>query len=193
MSRKKRKHTTESSKNPQVKKSHPKNSEEWKLKLLNPRVIFIGIFMLTLALRLLYLTQVISTPIAQGLATDSNEYDNFSLQILNGNLTHKDFIYLNPFYPFFLASVYSLFGYSYFAVAIIQTIIDSLSCHIIFYIAATLFRKQVGIIAAFIYACYGIAIFYTGVLLAPTLVIFISLLFIASLLYQRQTERTGQD
>ncbi|MBW2184659.1 MAG: tetratricopeptide repeat protein, partial [Deltaproteobacteria bacterium] len=118
-----------------------------------------------------------------GLATDAEEYEGLALQILRGNLTLKDFIYLNPLYPFFLAFIYLIFGHNNLAVVLIQAVIDSLSCLLIYYIASTLFNKRLGIVAAFIYACYGIAIFYTGILLAPTLVIFFTLLFIASLLF----------
>jgi tetratricopeptide (TPR) repeat protein len=52
----------------------------------------------------------------------------------------------------------------------------------IYFIAAVLFNKRVGFISAFIYACYGIAIFYSGIRLAPSLVIFCMLLFFLSLL-----------
>jgi len=73
-------------------------------------------------------------------------------------------------------------GHSNISVVFIQGIIDSISCILIYYIASILFNKKVAILAALIYACYGIAIFYTGILLEPAAVIFFTLLFIASLL-----------
>ena len=152
------------------------------MKVLKPEILLIGVFVLALFIRLVYLDQIIPTPLFHGLAVDSEKYDSFALQILKGNLTHKDFIYLNSLYPFFLALIYLMFGHSHFSVVLIQGIIDSLSCILIYSIASTLFNKKVGIIAALTYACYGIAIFYTGILLAPTVVIFLTLLFVASLL-----------
>ncbi|MBW1854712.1 MAG: glycosyltransferase family 39 protein, partial [Deltaproteobacteria bacterium] len=136
-----------------------------------------------------YLNQIISTPIFQGLAADAEKYESLALQILKGNLTHKDFLYLNPLYPFFLALIYLIFGHSQLAVVLIQTVVDSLSCILIYYIASMLFNKRAGIISALIYACYGIAIFYTGILLAPTVIIFFNLLFISSLLAAEKKRR----
>ena len=182
MGRKKKKHTVESSKKDPARKNHLGDRDRLVKKVLKPEILLIGVFILALLIRLLYLNQVISTPILHGLAVDDEKYESFALQILEGNLTHKDSIYLNPLYPFFLALIYFIFGHSNLTVVFIQGIIDSISCILIYYIASMLFNKRVGIIAAFIYACYGIAIFYTGILLAPTVVIFFTLLFIASLL-----------
>ncbi|MBW1855503.1 MAG: tetratricopeptide repeat protein [Deltaproteobacteria bacterium] len=186
MGRKKKKHTAESSKKDQAKKTHLRNSDRLRLKVIKPEILLIVVFILALFLRLVYLNQIISTPIFQGLAVDDEKYESFALQILKGNLTHKDFIYLNPLYPFFLSFIYFIFGQSHLSVVIVQAVIDSISCVVIYYIASLLFNKKVGIISALIYACYGIAIFYTGILLAPTVVIFLTLLFIASLLFAEE-------
>jgi len=186
MGREKEKHTTKLSKQYQTIKTHLADRDRLILKVLKPEILLIGVFILALFIRLVYLNQVISTPIFQGLAVDTEKYENFALQIIKGNLTYKDSIYLNPLYPFFLALIYLIFGHSNLSVVIIQAILDSVSCILIYYIASLLFNKKVAIIAALIYACYGIAVFYTGILLAPTLVIFFTLLFIASLLVAQE-------
>ena len=186
MGRKKKKHTVASSKKSQPGKNGLKDKESLLLKVCKPEILLTGIFLLALAIRLIYLSQVIHTPIFHGLVADTEKYDSFALHILKGNFTHKDFIYLNPLYPFFLAFIYLIGGHSHFAVAFIQALIDSISSVLIYFIASTLFNKKVGIIAAFTYACYGIAVFYTGILLAPTVVIFLTLLFIASLIFAEQ-------
>ena len=181
MGRKKERHTTQSSKRSQTRKAHLEDKDRLGKKVLKPEILLIGVFILALSIRLLYLNQIISTPIFQGLALASEEYEVFALKILKGNLTHKDFIHLHPIYPFFLSFIYLIFGHSNLSVVIIQGIIDSISCILIYYIASRLFNKRVGIIAALTYACYGIAIFYTGILLAPTVINFFTLLFITSL------------
>ena len=151
-----------------------------------PALLLIGIFLLALLIRVLYIKQILPTPIFFGLATDAGKYDLFALQILKGNLIYKDSIYLNPLYPFFLASIYFIVGQSHLSVVLIQAAIDSLSCLLIYYIASTLFNKGVGTLAAFLYACYGIAIFYTGILLATTAVTFLTLVFITALLFAEE-------
>lgn len=72
------------------------------LKGRKPEILLIGIFLLALVIRLIYLNQIISTPVFQGLSADSEEYEYFARLILSGNFTPQDIIYLNPFYPFFL-------------------------------------------------------------------------------------------
>jgi len=186
MGRKKKKHTTRSSKRSQPRKIPLGDRDRHRLKVPKPEVLLIGVFILALFIRLLYLNQIISTPIFHGLAVDTEKYESFALQIIKGNLTQKDSIYLNPLYPFFLALIYLIFGHGNLSVIFIQGIMDSISCVIIYYIASLLFNKKVGIISALIYACYGIAIFYTGILLAPTVVIFFTLIFIASLLFAEE-------
>ena len=186
MGRKKKKYSITSSNSGQARKpDHGDRNNLW-IKVLNPKILLIGVFILALSIRLLYLYQIISTPIFHGLVADAVKFDSFSLQILKGNFTDKESIYLNPLYPFFLALIYSLFGHSHFPVVLTQAVVDSVSCILIYYIASTLTNKKVGIIAALTYACYGIIIFYTGTLLAATLVIFLTLLFIASLIFAEQ-------
>jgi superkiller protein 3 len=147
------------------------------------------LFLISLLIRLIFHSQIISTPVFYGLVQDSQEFDNFAIQILNGNFSYHDLIYLNALYPFFLALIYAIFGHYHLPVIIIQGIIDSISCLLIYNISVKLFNKKVGFIAGLIYAFYGIAIFYTGVLLASTLIISLTLLFINLLLIAHKTKK----
>ncbi len=181
MRKKKKKHPTNPADSKGTKR-HPVHRDSSKMQLFAPEVLLIGIFMLALVLRLIYLKQLTATPIFHGLVVDADKFDGLALKILRGDFTHREFIYLNPLYPFFLSLIYSIAGHSQFSVLCTQAVIDSLSCILIYYTASTLFNKAVGIIAAVTYACYGLAIFYTGTILATTLVVFLSLAFIASLI-----------
>ncbi len=158
-------------------------------RALRPEILLLGAFILALCVRMLYINQIASTPLLHGLALDSKEYDSLSIEILKGNFTHQDFVYLNAFYPFFLASIYSVFGHSPLAAALVQAIVDALSCVLIYYVSLRVFSRTVALIAAFTYAFYGIAIFYTGILLGTTVVIFLTLLLVASLLFAKQKSR----
>jgi tetratricopeptide (TPR) repeat protein len=146
------------------------------------------IFSVSLAIRILYLFQVTSSPIFMGLSADSKEFDTFAQHIAEGNFFHKDAIYLSPFYPLFLAAIYSVFGYSHVPVICIQGILDILNCILIFYVSSHTFNRPVGIIASILYAFYGLAIFYTGVLLEPTATMFFLLLFLSTMVYAEKHE-----
>jgi tetratricopeptide (TPR) repeat protein len=184
--KKREKNITHSPEKPLTEHYHAGKIKRPPLNVLTPEILLVGIFIGALLIRLLYIKQVMPTPIFSGLATDAEEYNSLALYILRGDFTLKDFIYLNSLYPFFLALIYFISGQSHLGVVIIQAVIDAFSCLLIYYTALTLFNKRVGIIASFIYACYGMAIFYTGILLASTVEIFLTLTFIALLLFVRE-------
>lgn len=112
MGRKKKTNSTKSSKISLQRKTRFGDRERFSTKLLTPEILLIGVFVIALSILLLYLNQIISTPVLHGLAADTEKYESFAFQILKGNLTYKDSIYLNPLYPFFLALIYLIFGYS---------------------------------------------------------------------------------
>lgn len=140
-----------------------------------------AVFLLALAVRLIYLSQVVSTPVFLGLSMDSNLYDKLAMQIVKGDWGHKDSMFLNEFYQFFLAGLYRIFGFSHIAVVLLQVLLDSLSCVLIYCIGSRAFGKSVGTVAALIYALYGIAVFYAGLVLDTTVTIFLQLLFLSLL------------
>ena len=182
MGKKKNKHAATGAGGQDIKKIYFGDAGSSRIKLFAPEILLIFLFVCALLLRLIYIKQMAATPLFHGLVADAEKFDGLALKILGGNLTDSEFIYLNPLYPFFLSLIYAVAGHSQLAVFCTQAVIDSISCVLLYYTASTLFNKAVGIIAALTYACYGLAIFYTGTLLAPTLVIFLSLACIASLL-----------
>src|SRR3989338_10284329 len=52
-----------------------------------------------------------------------------------------------PFYSFFLAVIYRIFGHSYLAVRIAQSFLGALSCVILYFIALKLINKNVALIS----------------------------------------------
>ncbi len=80
--------------------------------------------------------------------------------------------YLTPLYPLFLSGVYFLFGHSYLAVRIIQSLIGSLTCLVIYFIGKKTVGKRVGAIAATISIFYPFFVYYTTYLRVETLFTF---------------------
>ncbi len=152
-------------------------------------IILIGIFILSLVIRFVYLYQLKTSPLFGFFAADSATYDKFALEILDGNFIYKDSVFLHPLYPFFLSLIYFVFGHSLIAVAVCQIILDSLICIFLYLICVKIFnRKSVGLLASFIYASYGLAFFYTVFLLDTTLVVFLNVALILVLLYSKAKE-----
>ncbi len=149
----------------------------------------IGVFICALCIRLLYISQLKNTPIFSGLALDSTIYHNLGIMIANGHYTARDLIYFNPLYPFFIGFIYSLSGESQTSVLVAQAVLDALSCFLVYHIGLKTFNRRVALIASGVYTFYGIAIFYTGLLLAPSVVVFFSLLMVAFLLWSEERSK----
>jgi Tfp pilus assembly protein PilF/4-amino-4-deoxy-L-arabinose transferase-like glycosyltransferase len=129
----------------------------------------LAIFVLAIAIRFLFIYQFKDSPAFGFYSADARHYDKFALKILDGNLFYGESVYLNPLYPFFLALVYKVFGHSLIAVAYCQALIDSLTVVLLYLIGVEIFkRRAVGVAASFIYACYGVSIFFAGVMTEAT-------------------------
>ncbi len=113
---------------------------------------------------------------------DSSEYKAIAEDILKGNITSPDAALLNPLYPVFLALIELLTGDNHLFVLIVQAVIDSVSAVLLYMTATMLFNRYTGFISGLSYALYGIAIFYTGLLLPTTIVIFLTTLFLYTLI-----------
>lgn len=96
-------------------------------------------------------------------------------------------VFVTPLYPFFLATIFKLFGYGLTglqAARIIQAVISSVTILLIYLIGTELFNKKVGLLAAFFVSFYVPNIITVGYMLTETiftmllcLMIYLSLLF----------------
>jgi Tfp pilus assembly protein PilF len=143
-----------------------------------------------LIVRLVYLYQIVESPIFPMMATDSEYFDTIARYLLKGDWGHPDTIFLNPFYPIFLAGIYALCDGGPVAVIAVQVLLDCVSILLLVYIGSVMANRRVGLVAAGLYAFYGMAVFYTGLLLAPCLAIFFSLTAIALLLWYQNARKS---
>lgn len=152
--------------------------------MANNRTVAWGIFFLALALRLVYLLQVRHTPVLDFLYIDSDYYHSWAVSIAHGDiLGGKQVFYSAPFYAYFLALIYFIFGIHTLPVLLIQILIGSLSCLLIFRIAEQYFDARTAVFAGVIAALYPVFIFYDAILLKANLMVFFLLLFV--LLYTK--------
>lgn len=111
------------------------------------------IFFIALVIRLAYAVKSNEMPSA-----DAVRYDALGLSLAQGkgyvDLNGKPCSFYPPFYPAFLSVVYLIFGHNYLAVRIIQSIIGSFSCVLIWLIAKTLINNKAGIIAGMVSVIY---------------------------------------
>lgn len=137
-----------------------------------------GVFIVALVIRLIYLEQLKNTPLFENLYTDSQFYDNWANQILRGDWIGKEPFFMGPLYPYFLAVIYTIFGHDFYIPRLIQSIVGSLGCLVIYLIAKEIFGKTVGLISSIIAALYLPFIFHEGMFLIESLSLFINSLII---------------
>lgn len=152
-----------------------------------------AIFILALALRLVYIKQLSHTyffaPFQGGF--DDYIFDNWAKEIVKGNWLgdRAIYIYRMPLYAYFLAFIYYLVGHSYWAVYVIQSLIGAGICVIVFWIGKLLANRTVGLIAGLLNAAYAYFLYYNGMLVGETLAIFFACLsFLLLLLFQQRAK-----
>ncbi len=123
------------------------------------------------------------------LFPDGKDYDALGLSLAAGTgfaIHSVPNTFRPPGYPLFLAALYMIFGHSYVAVKIAQSLLGALTCLMIFLIGQRLFSKRVGVIAATIATVYPLLVVYTGFLLSEALFVFLSTLFLYALVRFRE-------
>lgn len=150
--------------------------------------LLILVFMLAFVLRIIY---ILALPLdfIMKWESDAYVYKGLALNILSthsyGQIAGVPDAQNPPLYPCFLAFVYIIFGAAekgIISVRLIQALISSFVCIIVFYIAQEIFDKKVAIFSAFLVALHPALIAYTGMHLTETLYIFILFLFILYML-----------
>jgi 4-amino-4-deoxy-L-arabinose transferase-like glycosyltransferase len=146
------------------------------------RTYLIGIFLCAFFLRMFAFVYLPERPITD----DAYDY-NFIAQhigkaLQNEKLEDRDtFLYLGAkrgwLYPSFIAVVYGIFGYHPRNVLLLQALIDSFTCILIYAIGREIFSGKVGTIAAFISALYPAFFYYANMLFQETTTIFLLTLY----------------
>ena len=144
--------------------------------------ILLGIVLVALTLRLVYVSELRSSPLTADPQLDELYHDQWGQAIANGERFVEGPYFRAPLYPAFLGAVYKVFGHGYVVPRVIQAVIGALSCGLLFLIGRRLFGRAVATVAGFAAAGYWILIYFDGELLIPTLIVFLDLLLIWLLL-----------
>lgn len=140
-------------------------SESIRNKPRNPEYLApIGIFVLALLIRLLYLLDISDTPTFSTPIIDSHTYLTMARAFVQDKTFTHEFFWQPFFYPFFL-SMSALFTSSFL---IIQIVIGSLTCVLTYLLGREIFDKRTGIIAGSITSLYGTLIFFNSEYVAAT-------------------------
>ena len=146
---------------------------------LVPLLVLLAI---TLAVRLVYLSQISSNPYFHFPIVDAQTYDEMAVRIAAGEEPVPAPFYQPPLYPYFLGLLYALFGRDLLLVRLVQMAMGAANVWLLYLLGGRLFDRRVGMAAALAFALYGTMLFYEGEILAPVLIVFLNLLLAMAVL-----------
>jgi len=159
-------------------------------RVLAGRLPLLWLFVAALLVRLLFNVLVIGMEVpTQDTFSDWKEYDLVGLSVASGTgftIYGQPYLIHPPGYPLFLGILYLLFGHSYVAVKVAQSLLGALTCVVILLIGERVFTRRVGMVAATIAAVYPHLVYYTGILMSETLFLFLAMVFLCALAMLRE-------
>ncbi|MHC4457477.1 MAG: tetratricopeptide repeat protein [Planctomycetota bacterium] len=166
--------------------SSVKSNKRWgRIELL----IVLCIFFFALFIRCFYLYESSANPTFVAPIADSMAYDLLARQLAAGQGMTDEFFWQPIFYPLFLTVVYFLGAQSYAFAKIMQVLLGSISCVLIYFLARRIFSRKAGILAAAVASLYGPLIFFEAELLATGWAAFWSVTLVLLFLKAKDTKR----
>ncbi|MBN3037808.1 MAG: tetratricopeptide repeat protein [Candidatus Omnitrophica bacterium] len=147
-------------------------------------ILFLGLVTLAFSLRSVYLKQTIRF-LEPGLGSDGHFYLSWARDIVLGNTINREILFALPMYPYFLSAVYIFSKGELFSILLIQILIGSINCGLLYILGKKLFNQQVGVIASLIGCTYGLFVFYDRMFLPATLAIFLAMILILAMVQAR--------
>jgi len=144
--------------------------------------LVIGLFLLAFVIRLIYLNQITSSPDFDTPQRDALWHHNWATEIAGGDWIGDEAFFRAPLYPYFLGTLYAIFPESFYFPRLIQIIIGSLSCVLIFLLGKKLFDRRLGIIASVMACFYAPLIHFDAEFELPVLEVFLDLIVLLLLL-----------
>ena len=124
-------------------------------------------------------------------ASDERHWDALGKAYLAlGVLLPDTGMYRPPLYGLFLAGIYRMFGHAPAIVRIAQAVIGAITCWLIFLIGCKMGRgnARVGLVGAALFAIYPLFVFFPAVLMAETLLVFLTTVsFVGYLRFSQQS------
>ena len=138
-----------------------------------------------LLIRLLHVYMTATrNPLADQLVLDGATYNAWARAVAFGGGPIPSRLMQAPLYPWFLAAIYRIFGPHLAAVRIVQALMGAASCFLVYTITKRLFEsKAAAFIAGIAAVLYLPLIFYEGILVPVTLIVFLNLIFVTLIIY----------
>ena len=137
-----------------------------------------------LAVRLVYLLQATESPFFDTPVVDARSYTEYARELASGAWAGRPMPFWQaPFYPYFLALLFSLFEENYYLPRLLQALAGTATCLVVLALGRRIFSPRVGWLAALGAALYGPFLYFEGELLPTTWAVLIDALLLLVLLW----------
>ena len=119
------------------------------------------------------------------------KYPFFAEKLASGKDIGERLVDLSPFYLYFLTYLKKLFTINWDVVKFFQTFAGAINCLLLMATGALAFRKEVGLLAALLYAVYGNLIIIESTLEPTVFVLLFNLLAVYCLLLAQRNQRSA--
>lgn len=151
---------------------------------------YLSLFALALAIRLAYLSEWHDTALFSVLLGDAAAYNKWAQQIAAGGWMGKEVFYQAPFYPYFLSTLYFVFGTNLLVPRIVQAVIGSLACCALAGAGKRLFSEKTAWVAGILLALSPAGLWFDGLVQkASPSIAFTSFLLLALASFQKRPAR----
>lgn len=140
-------------------------------------VTLLAIFVAALAARFAHLTAFADSPFAQLPTLDAAHYDTWAKEIAGGDWFGDEVFLAMPGYPYFVGTIYSLFGSETIQPAlVVQCLLGALTAALIFVLGLRLVSYRVGLLAGGAAVLYAPFLFTGAQLLSENLTLLVNTL-----------------
>jgi tetratricopeptide (TPR) repeat protein len=156
------------------------------------RYLVAALLLLAAATRVAHLEELRTDPFVDRPIMDAEYHDLWARSILAGQPYFVSPVFFRaPLYPYFLATVYKVFGAGPWGIRAIQMALGLVSLWLVYRIGRRLLGPRAGVIALALAALYDLLPYYEGELLLPTVLILLDLAAFDRLLHAAERRSTG--
>lgn len=145
------------------------------------------LFLIALAWRLAYISRLEDAALIGSVRADERVYWDWATYLLNNGFQGTNPFFFGPLYPYVLAAVRALVGSEFSAVLMAQAVWGSVAAVLVADAARRIVGWPIGLAAGLLYALYQMNVFFDGLILMESLVLFLEALLIW--LWTRSAER----
>ena len=141
-----------------------------RFKLNSPAIpISLGVI-----LRLLNIKFILAGPVLKTLIIDSAFYHNRAMEIAGGDVLGEGVFFMSPLYSYLMGLIYAVMGAHPAVIAIFQALLSGVTLWLLWSLGKRIAGESAGLIAVWLGAFYPVWIYFDGVILTASLILFLN-------------------